>query len=39
MNTALADVIRASGSAVVEWNKMTKTSAVFRKLSLNAAQN
>src|SRR4249920_1541020 len=39
MNTALANVIKASGSRLSDWNRMTKTSAVLRKLSLNAAKN
>src|SRR5499427_8912211 len=39
MKAALASVISASESALSDWNRMTKTSAVLRKLSLNAAKN
>src|SRR5262245_1096421 len=39
MKTALASVISASESPLSDWNRMTKTSAVLRKLSLNAAKN
>src|SRR5690349_3227290 len=39
MKTALASVIRASESPLSDWNRITKTSAVLRKLSLNAAKN
>src|SRR5581483_295367 len=39
INTALAKVIRASASLALEWKRITKTRAVFRKLSLNAAKN
>ena len=36
---ALASVISASASAAPERNKIKNTSAVLRKLSLNAAKN
>src|SRR5665647_3818779 len=39
MKIALAKVINASASAAPERNKIRKTSAVLRKLSLNAAKN
>ena len=39
MNTALAAVTSAAASAPPAWNKIKKTSAVLRKLSLNAAKN
>ena len=39
MKIALASVTRASASAAPERNKIKKTSAVLRKLSLNAAKN
>src|SRR5262245_22955823 len=39
MKTAPADVISASGLLMPDWNRITKTSAVLRKLSLNAAKN
>jgi hypothetical protein len=39
MKTAPADVISASGLPMPDWNRITKTSAVLRKLSLNAANN
>src|SRR5665811_1595294 len=39
MKMALASVIKASASAAPERNKIRKTSAVLRKLSLNAAKN
>src|SRR5262245_24550602 len=39
MKTAPADVISVSGLLMPDWNRMTKTRAVLRKLSLNAAKN
>ena len=39
MKIALASVISASAPAAPEWNRIRNTSAVFRKLSLNAAKN
>ncbi len=39
MKTALASVISASPLSPLIWNRMRKTSAVLRKLSLNAAKN
>ena len=39
MKTAPASVISASESALVSLNRMRKTSAVFRKLSLKALKN
>jgi hypothetical protein len=39
MKIALASVINASASAAPERNKIRNTSAVLRKLSLNAAKN
>src|SRR5215510_1023159 len=39
MKTAAASVISASASAPPIWNRMRKTSAFLRKLSLNAEKN
>src|ERR1022692_4486119 len=39
MKMALASVISASASAAPERNRIRNTSAVLRKLSLNAAKN
>src|SRR5450759_3283629 len=39
MKMALASVIKASASAAPERNRIRNTSAVLRKLSLNAAKN
>src|SRR5215471_7496115 len=39
MKTAPANVMSASEPAVPDLKRMTKTNAVFRKLSLNAAKN
>src|SRR5262249_13879883 len=39
MNTAAASVINASASGPPIWNRMRKTSAFLRKLSLNAEKN
>ncbi len=39
MKIALANVISAPASPAPDRNKMRNTSAVFRKLSLNAAKN
>ena len=39
MKTALASVISAPLLSPATWNRMRKTSAVLRKLSLNAAKN
>src|SRR6266567_9465244 len=39
MKTAAASVMRASASGPPIWNRMRKTSAFLRKLSLNAEKN
>src|SRR5262249_12195058 len=39
MKTAAASVISASAAAPPIWNRMRKTSALLRKLSLNAEKN